>query len=81
MTINSPRLRTLLRQAQKVADNGKREAALSLYQQILDEAPESEEALLGVAELTLDKGDQEAAYRRLDPAAGAGGGVWAAAGI
>lgn len=70
MTISGPRLRTLLQQAESVAANGKRAAALTLYQQIIAEAPDAVEAWLGVAELAPDLAEREAAYQQalaLDP--------------
>ncbi|MEZ4646894.1 MAG: hypothetical protein R3E31_29910 [Chloroflexota bacterium] len=65
MTISGPRLRTLLRQAESVANNGKRAAALTLYQQIIDEAPDAVEAWLGVAELAPELAEREAAYQKV----------------
>lgn len=65
MSISGPRLRTLLRQAESVAENGKRAAALALYQQITTEAPDIEAAWLGIAELSTDLAEQETAYQRV----------------
>jgi hypothetical protein len=64
MTINSPRLRSLLRQAHKVADSGKRAAAAQLYRQILEEAPDTDAAWVGLAEVEFDPVEKEKAYQR-----------------
>lgn len=63
--IDDPRIRTLLRQAEKNASFGKRDAALMLYRQILAEMPEAETAWLGVADLTPSVAEKEAAYRQV----------------
>ncbi len=68
--ISEPRLRTLLAQAAKTAENGKLAAALTLYQQIVDEAPEANEAWLALAKLEPDPVAKKRAYRQvlaLDP--------------
>ena len=49
MTIKEPRLRSLLTQADRNASNGKNAAAESIFRQILNEAPDAEEAWLGLA--------------------------------
>jgi hypothetical protein len=70
MDISEPRLRTLLRQAQKVAESGKRSAAEKLYRQIIAEAPDSEAAWLGLGDVLTDKAEKAAAYEQallLDP--------------
>ena len=48
MSMSSPRIRSLLRQADKVAASGKRSAAEKLYRQIIEEAPETAPAWVGV---------------------------------
>ncbi len=63
--ISEPRLRSLLRQAEKSAENGKLAAALTLYQQIVDEAPEATEAWLGLAQLEVDLPKKERAYQQV----------------
>ncbi len=65
MTISGPRLRSLLRQAEKAADSGKRAAARTLYRQILEEAPESEAAWLGLAGVTFELAEKTAVYERI----------------
>jgi hypothetical protein len=65
MTISEPRLRTLLRQAEKVATAGKRSAAITLYRQLIEEAPEAEAAWIGLAELVSDLAEKTAAYQRV----------------
>jgi len=44
MTISGPRLRTLIRQAERAKGAGKLAAAEQSYREILEEAPESQEA-------------------------------------
>lgn len=70
MNISSPRIRSLLRQANKVAASGKRAAAENLYRQIIEEAPDTAPAWVGLAKLVEDPAEQEAALERalmLDP--------------
>ena len=69
--MSDPRLRSLLRQANKVASNGKLAAAEQLYRQILDEFPEAPDAWVGLASVLRDSSEAEAAFQRaydLDPA-------------
>lgn len=71
MTVESPRIRSLLRQADSVAAAGKRAAAEQLYRQILEEAPDTAQAWRGLGHVARDKDDREAALARamdLDPA-------------
>jgi hypothetical protein len=70
MTMTSPRVRALLRQARRTADSGKRAAAEQLYRQILDEEPRVVEAWLGLARVSQDEDERQNALRRaldLDP--------------
>ncbi|MDX1614402.1 MAG: B-box zinc finger protein [Candidatus Promineifilaceae bacterium] len=72
MTVDAPtpRIRSLLRQAARAADAGKRTAARQLYQQIIEEAPETPAAWIGLARVTDDPHLSEAHLRRartLDP--------------
>ncbi len=62
--ISNLRLRSLLRQAQKVAGHGKRDAAAQLYRQLVAEAPEIEAAWVGLAEVEVDVVKKEEAYQR-----------------
>lgn len=62
--ISEPRLRTLLAQAAKTAENGKLAAALALYQQIVEEAPNSVDGWLGVARLEMNPQAREEAYEQ-----------------
>lgn len=48
---SDPRLRSLLRQAERVAQAGKRAAAEQLYRQLLGEFPESPQGLVGLAQV------------------------------
>lgn len=65
MQIREPRLRALLSQAERNAAYGKMAAAETMYRQILDEAPDSEEAWLGLAAVLSDPDAQRAAYERV----------------
>ena len=65
MEINDPRLRSLLRQAERVAASGKRAAAESLYREIVEEAPKAEAAWLGLADVLTDNGERTAVYERV----------------
>ena len=70
MAMKSPRVRALLRQAQRTAESGKRAAAQQLYRQILDEEPQTLEAWLGLARVSPDAGERQEALQRalaLDP--------------
>jgi tetratricopeptide (TPR) repeat protein len=70
MTVETPRIRSLLRQANRTESAGKRAAAEQLYRQALDEAPESVGAWLGLARVVKDKDQRDEAYLRvlvLDP--------------
>ena len=67
---HTPRIRTLLRQADRVAAANKRSAAIQLYREILEEAPDTAEAWAGLAGVTTDPAEKEKATRRalqLDP--------------
>lgn len=70
MEENSPRIRSLLRQAANVAESGKRAAALKLYRQIVAEAPEAVEGWLGLADQLRSDSEKRSALERalaLDP--------------
>ena len=62
MTISGPRLRTLLRQAERTAEAGKRAAAKQIYEQIIEEDETAEEAWLGLASVTPDEADKKKLY-------------------
>lgn len=64
MEIKEPRLRALLAQAGRNADYGKNAAAESMYRDILGQAPEAEEAWLGLARVVGDEREKRAAYER-----------------
>lgn len=64
MAIKEPRLRSLLTQAGRNASYGKNAAAETIYRQILDEAPDAEEAWLGLAGVVYDPAEKRAAYER-----------------
>ncbi|MDX1417301.1 MAG: hypothetical protein R3293_24050 [Candidatus Promineifilaceae bacterium] len=61
----TPRIRSLLRQADRNVESGKLAAAESLYRQIVDEAPESAAAWLGLAHVSRVPADKRAAYERV----------------
>ena len=71
MTNNeTPRVRSLLRQAQRNVDGGKNVAAEELYRQIIAEDPQSAAAWLGLATVAQNEADRNEAYARaveLDP--------------
>ena len=70
MDIQDPRLRSLLRQAKRAADSGKKAAAAQLYRQIIEEAPDTSLAWLGLAEVLNNPAEKTAAFERtltLDP--------------
>lgn len=71
MEMSEPRLRSLLRQADRVAGAGKRAAAEQLYRQIIAEAPQATAAWLGLAGVVSRAAEKEKAYEevlKLDPA-------------
>ena len=66
MTENeTPRTRSLLRQAARNVEGGKLVAAEKLYRQIIDESPDSSKAWLGLAEVTPDEVEKQAAYEHV----------------
>jgi hypothetical protein len=70
ITNDSPRVRSLLRQAERNVEVGKIAAAEELYRQIIEEAPESAAAWLGLAGVLQNEAERQAAYERvleLDP--------------
>lgn len=69
MAISDVQIRTKLRQADRVANDGKRVAAAQLYREILLAAPEAKAAWLGLAQV-VDNAERKEAYERvlaLDP--------------
>ncbi|WP_420631631.1 B-box zinc finger protein [Candidatus Leptofilum sp.] len=64
MELQDPRLRSLLRQANKVADSGKKAAAEQLYRQLLDEAPDVAEGWFGLGQVLNDAAQQKEAYKK-----------------
>lgn len=64
MEHNSPRIRSLQRQADRVAASGKRAAAEKLYRQIIEEAPDHAPAWAGLAQVVRDPAEQESAYQQ-----------------
>ncbi|GJM41432.1 MAG: hypothetical protein DHS20C20_17140 [Ardenticatenaceae bacterium] len=64
MDLKDPRLRSLLRQANKVADTGKRAAAEQLYRQLLAEAPNVADAWYGLGQVVNDPAEQKEAYKK-----------------
>lgn len=65
MTATTPRIRALLRQATKTENAGKKKAAEQLYRQILDEAPETVPAWLGLARVVNNETDRQDALERV----------------
>lgn len=64
MDVQDPRIRSLLRQANKVADAGKRAAAEQLYRQLLEEDSNVAEAWFGLGQVLNDAAEQKAAYQK-----------------
>lgn len=65
MTISGPRLRTLLRQAERTAAAGKRAAATQIYEQILEEDATAVPAWLGLASMAADEAEQKRLYKHV----------------
>jgi hypothetical protein len=68
--ISGPRLRSLLRRAEKIAKSGKYAAAATIYRQLTEEAPETAIGWLGLAAVTADTAEKEQALAhvlRLEP--------------
>jgi hypothetical protein len=66
MSLNdTPRVRSLLRQAERNVEAGKLVAAEELYQQIVAEAPQSASGWLGLAQTTSDPRARQDAYERV----------------
>ncbi len=61
----TPRTRSLLRQAARNVESGKLVAAEQLYRQIIEENPDSTAAWLGLAEVIKDPAQKAAAYQRV----------------
>ncbi len=69
-TKDTPRIRSLLRQAERNVESGKYAAAQELYLQIVEEAPQSTDAWLGLASAAQNETERNEAYERvlaLDP--------------
>jgi len=64
MDVRDPRIRSLLRQANKVANAGKRAAAEQLYRQLLEEDSKVAEAWFGLGQVLNDAAEQKAAYQK-----------------
>ncbi|MEZ4516773.1 MAG: hypothetical protein R3C44_08020 [Chloroflexota bacterium] len=64
MKISEPRLRALLSQADRNLTNGKLAAAETMYRQILEEAPNAEEAWVGLGNALQDPDKKREAYER-----------------
>jgi hypothetical protein len=63
--ISGPRLRSILRRAEKVAKSGKYSAAATLYRQLIEEAPDVVAGWLGLAAVTNDTAEKEEALQRV----------------
>jgi hypothetical protein len=64
MQDSDPRIRSMLRQAQRVAEGGKRTAAEQLYRELIQEAPQSAAAWIGLAQVLRDTSEKEGAYQQ-----------------
>lgn len=65
MTISGPRLRSILRRAEKVAKSGKYSAAATLYRQLTEEAPDVAAGWLGLAAVTGNTVEKEQALSKV----------------
>jgi hypothetical protein len=65
VTISGPRLRSILRRAEKVAESGKYSAAATLYRQLTQEAPDVAVGWLGLAAVTNDTAEKEKALSKV----------------
>jgi hypothetical protein len=65
VTISGPRLRSILRRAEKVAESGKYSAAATLYRQLTQEAPDVAVGWLGLAAVTDDTAEKEKALSKV----------------
>lgn len=61
---STPRVRSLLRQANRVEDSGKRAAAEDLYRKILEESPDTADAWAGLGNVIHEPEEKEEAYNR-----------------
>jgi hypothetical protein len=64
VTISGPRLRSILRRAEKVAESGKYSAAATLYRQLTQEAPDVAVGWLGLAAVTDNTAEKEKALSK-----------------
>jgi tetratricopeptide (TPR) repeat protein len=64
MEIQEPRLRLLLRQADKIANAGKRAAAEQMYRQIIEENPDVAQAWFGLGQMVADPAEKEQALEK-----------------
>lgn len=64
MKIQDPRLRLLLRQADKIANAGKRAAAEQMYRQLIAENPDLAQAWFGLAQVVTDRAEKEQALEK-----------------
>jgi hypothetical protein len=70
MDENTPRIRSLLRQAKRNESAGKRAVSEELYRIVISESPDTVDAWLGLARVLKDPAEEEAAYLQalsLDP--------------
>ena len=70
MDANTPRIRSLLRQAKRNESAGKRVAAEELYRKVIAESPDTVDAWLGLARVLKDPTEEESAFLKvlsLDP--------------
>jgi hypothetical protein len=65
MNNDTPRIRSLIRQAKRNVEAGKFAAAEAVYRQIVLEKPESSIAWLGLAQVTRDPQEKEAAFNQV----------------
>ena len=68
--MSTPRIRNMIRQADKVAESGRRSAAIDLYRQVLDEDSTAADAWVGLGKILDDQDVSRDAFQQalaIDP--------------
>lgn len=65
MNNETPRIRSLLRQADRNLESGKLAAAETMYRQIIEEAPDNPAGWLGLAQVSNNQAEKQAALERV----------------
>ncbi len=64
MNNETPRIRSLLRQADRNLEAGKLAAAETMYRQIIEEAPDNPAGWLGLAQVSNNQAEKQAALEQ-----------------